>query len=181
MAKKKPTPKSSPLATLPTGYAALLDDLKVRIRSAQLSAARAVHHELVTLYWRIGREILTRQHSEGWGAKVIDRLGRDLQTEFPGVAGFSPRNLKYMRAFATAWTDGAIVQQVAAQIPWFHHCLLLDRIKNPVARIWYVRMAVAPALRDSRKRSHALLQRQTHLAVESGWNTPNVFPSGSMK
>jgi predicted nuclease of restriction endonuclease-like (RecB) superfamily len=107
-----------------------------------LRAALAVNSELVMLYWSIGRDILTRQTAEGWGTKVIERLARDLQTEFPGVKGFSLRNLKYMRAFAGAWPDAEIVQQVAAQIPWFHNCTLLDKLKEPLQRIWYARAAV---------------------------------------
>ncbi|OWK38950.1 PDDEXK nuclease domain-containing protein [Fimbriiglobus ruber] len=141
MAKKKPTPKSTPPAkratVQPAGYVELLDALKIRIRSSQIRAAVAVHRELVTLYWQIGRDILTRQEAEGWGAKVIDRLGRDLQAEFPGVAGFSPRNLKYMRAFAEAWTDEAIVQRVVAQIPWGHNITLLETLKDRKEREWY--------------------------------------------
>jgi predicted nuclease of restriction endonuclease-like (RecB) superfamily len=86
---------------------------------------------MVLLYWDIGRMILDRQEREGWGAKIIDRLAADLREAFPDMKGFSPRNLKYMRAFAAEWTDLAIVQQVAAQIPWFHNCLLLDRVPDP--------------------------------------------------
>ena len=86
---------------------------------------------MVLLYWDIGRMILDRQEREGWGAKIIDRLVADLREAFPDMKGFSPRNLKYMRAFAAEWTDLAIVQQVAAQIPWFHNCLLLDRVPDP--------------------------------------------------
>ena len=90
---------------LPDGYQDLLGDLKRRIREAQLKAAFAVSQELILLYWSMGRQILERQQSEGWGAKVIDRLANDLQSEFPGVEGYSPRSLKYMRAFAEAWAD----------------------------------------------------------------------------
>lgn len=86
----------------PPGYAALLKEIKERVRTAQVRAALAVNRELVLLYWSIGRDILERQRAEGWGAKIVDRLARDLGTEFPGVEGFSPRNLKYMRAFAEA-------------------------------------------------------------------------------
>jgi len=125
--------------TTPTGYAELLRELKQEIRSAQLRASLAVNQELVLLYWRIGREILVRQERENWGAKVIDRLSADLKTAFPEMKGFSPRNLKYMRAFAEAWPEEAIVQQLAAQIPWFHHCVLLDKVKDPSEREWYVR------------------------------------------
>lgn len=63
---------------------------------------------------------MTRQEREGWGAKVIDRLSSDLLHEFPDMKGFSIRNLKYMRKFAGAWRDRAIVQELLAQIPWFH-------------------------------------------------------------
>lgn len=127
----------------PEGYGALLADLKERIRSAQVRATLAVNRELVLLYWQIGREILARQEQEGWGAKTIARLAEDLKLEFPDMKGFSTRNLKYMRAFAKAWPDEPIVQQLAAQIPWFHNCVLLDKIKQPEERVWYVRQAIA--------------------------------------
>ena len=109
----------------PVGYEELLRGLKDRIRSAQVSAALAVNRELVLLYWQIGREILQRQGLEGWGAKVIDRLAKDLKHEFPEIKGFSSRNLKYMRAFAAAWTDEQIVQQAVAQIPCKESCQAL--------------------------------------------------------
>lgn len=125
-AKKKGTSRltgaSRPLA--PAGYEQLLTQLETRIRGAQLNAARAVNAELVLVYWSIGRDILDRQEREGWGAHVIDRLSADLLQAFPEMKGFSPRNLKYMRAFAHAWPAESIVQQVAAQLPWFHSCVL---------------------------------------------------------
>ena len=86
----------------PTGYADWLSDLKTRIHSAQQRAALAVNQELVLLYWQIGRDILARQASQGWGAKVIERLAHDLRATFPQMKDFSPHNLKYMRAFAEA-------------------------------------------------------------------------------
>ena len=126
----------------PRDYDTLLRDLKARIAGAQVRAALAVNRELVLLYWQIGRDILVQQRQQGWGAKVIDRLARDLRQAFPELKGFSPRNLKYMRAFAEAWPDETLVQQVAAQIPWFHNCVLLDKLAEPDARIWYARQAI---------------------------------------
>ena len=117
---------------LPSGYPELLAELSTRIRSAQLRASFAVSRELVLLYWSIGREILVRQQTEGWGARVIDRLGADLQKEFPGVEGYSPRNLKYMRSLAEAWPDPEIVPQLVALLPWGHLRVLLDQLKDPV-------------------------------------------------
>jgi len=87
---------------------------------------------------RFGAEILLRQKLEGWGAKIIDRLGRDLQDRFPGVEGFSPRNLKYMRSLAEVWPDPQIVPQRVALLPWGHIRLLLDRLKDATARGWYL-------------------------------------------
>ena len=123
-------------------YQDLLTLLKGRIRTAQVRAASAVNQELVLLYWGIGKEILIRQKTEGWGAKVIDQLAKDLHQAFPEMQGFSPRNLKYMRALAEAWPDEAIVQQAAAQLPWFHNCILLDKVKNREERLWYIRQAI---------------------------------------
>jgi predicted nuclease of restriction endonuclease-like (RecB) superfamily len=123
-------------------YRELLTDLKVRIRAAQTRAAFAVSRELVFLYWSIGRDILSRQQAEGWGAKIIDRLGHDLQNEFPGTEGFSPRNLKYMRSLAEAWPEPEIVPQLVALLPWGHLRVLLDRIKDRTTREWYLRGAI---------------------------------------
>jgi len=109
----------------------------------QVKAALAVNAELVLLYWSIGRDILERQKKAGWGAQVIDRLSADLRRTFPEMKGFSSRNLKYMRAFAEAWPTEAIVQQLAAQLPWFHGCVLLERVKDPRNREWYARQAIA--------------------------------------
>ncbi|MFQ5796134.1 MAG: DUF1016 N-terminal domain-containing protein, partial [Candidatus Bipolaricaulia bacterium] len=129
-------------ASLPASYAGLLEDLKARIRSAQVKAVLSVNRELVLLYWQIGRATLKRQQQEGWGTKVIDRLAQDLQHEFPDMKGFSPRNLKYMRALAEAYPDEQFVQQPAAQIPWFHNCVLLDKVKDPAERTWYIQQTI---------------------------------------
>ena len=118
-----------PVAQLPAGYPGLLEDIKARVRSSRVKAALAANSELVLLYWHIGRAILERQQEEGWGAKVIDHLSRDLRREFPDMRGFSPRNLKYMRSLAQAYTDGRIVQEALAQITWYHNIALWDMQK----------------------------------------------------
>lgn len=127
---------------VPRGYPTLLETLKTRIGEARVRAALAVNSELVLLYWRIGREILERQNSEGWGAKVIDRLSKDLHAAFPEMKGLSRTNLIYMQAFADAYPDVAIVQQVVGQLPWGHNVRLLDKVKDPIEREWYARAAI---------------------------------------
>ena len=126
----------------PNGYGELLQSLKARIRNTQLRASVSVNREIVLLYWQIGHEILSRQQVQGWGAKIIEQLGKDLQKSFPTLKGFSPRNLKYMRAFAEAYPEEQFVQQLAAQIPWFHNCVLLDKVKNAKERIWYIQQTI---------------------------------------
>ena len=127
---------------LPAGYGKLLEALKKKIRSSQVKAALAVNQEFILLYHYIGKKILDRQKNEGWGAKVIDRLSHDLMVSFPDVKGFSSRNLKYMRAFSEAYPESPFVQQLAAQIPWFHHCSILDKIKERKVREFYIHKTI---------------------------------------
>ena len=118
----------------PAGYAVWLDSLKEKIRNARLKAGLSVNRELILLYWRIGKEILARRETQGWGSKIVEQLAKDLRAEFPDMRGLSRSNLMYMRAFAEAWPDEAIVQQAAGQLPWFHNCVILDKIKDRALR-----------------------------------------------
>lgn len=127
---------------LPSDYPAFISTLKERIRTARVRAALSVNRELVILYWEIGREILARQASEGWGAKVIERLASDLRAEFPDMKGLSRTNVLYMRAFAEAWPDPEIVQQLVGQLPWGHNVRLLDKVSDAATREWYARKTI---------------------------------------
>ena len=131
------------IGPLPPGYADWLTELKSRIHNAQQRAALAVNRELVLLYWQIGRDILARQAQQGWGAKVIERLAQDLRTAFPDMKGFSRANLMYMRAFADAWPEGAIVQQAVGQLPWGHNLVLLTKLKEQEQRLAYAERAIS--------------------------------------
>ncbi|HQA26344.1 MAG TPA: PDDEXK nuclease domain-containing protein [Candidatus Competibacteraceae bacterium] len=128
-------------AAIPMDYAEWLAAIKARVATARQRAALAANAELIQLYWQIGRDILQRQSTQGWGSKVIERLARDLREAFPEMKGFSARNLKYMRAFAEAWPDAEFVQQPAAQLPWFHLCTLIDKLKDPALRLYYADLA----------------------------------------
>ena len=133
----------------------MLAALKERIATARIKAALAVNAELVSLYWSIGQAIVERQQSARWGQSVVERLVEDLQKEFPGIEGFSPRNIWRMRAFYLAYTkevamaqppldgvDGVNLPQVAAEIPWFHNVILIEKIKDTAVRMWYIRKTV---------------------------------------
>ena len=143
------------LDTLPKNYPQFLEDLKFRIRTAQIKAALAVNSELIGLYWYIGKSIIERQRAEGWGKSVVERLAADLQREFPGVGGFSRQNVWYMRAFYLAWTeqvsnlqravgdlDGKNLPRVVGEIPWGQNLELLAKLKDPIQRLWYAQKAI---------------------------------------
>lgn len=145
MAQKKTQMVRNPVAkfvSLPSGYGKFLDDLKRRIREAQVKASLSVNRELVLLYWQIGYQILVRQNEEGWGSKIIGRLSQDLSQEFPEMKGFSPTNLKYMRRFTEAYPDLAIGQQLVDQLPWGHNIILLEKINSHKERLWYAEQAL---------------------------------------
>jgi len=126
----------------PADYQAFLQAIKTRVQQAQLQAVLAVNKELILLYWQIGKDILARQQKEGWGAGVIERLSRDLHTAFPQMKGFSLRNLGYMKVFAATYPDETILQQLVAKLPWGHHIVLLEKVKDEGERFWYIEQAV---------------------------------------
>lgn len=150
-------------------YRDLLASLKTQIRTARVRAALAVNRELVLLYWRVGKEILTRQQQEGWGTRVIERLAIDLRAEFSDMQGLSPRNLKYMRSFAEAWPDEVIVQAPLAQLSWYHNLALLEKVKDPVQRLWYAEQTV----RNGWSRNVLVMQIESGLYRRQGHAVTN--------
>ncbi len=127
---------------MPDSYAITLNELKQRIGRERLRVVLASNSAMVLLYWEIGQHILNKQQDEGWGARVIDRLAHDLRLAFPDMKGFSPRNLKYMRSFASTWTDQAIVQAVLAQLTWYHNIALLEKLSDREERLWYAQQTL---------------------------------------
>ena len=133
MAQEDDTQNAGEVTNGLEGYADFLTDIKGRIQTAQVQAALSLSRQVVWLYWQIGHEVLERQTKHRWGAKVVDRLAADLKTAFPGVAGFSRTNLLYMRAFAEAFPDSAIVQQLLDNSPLHlgQYVQLLDKVQDP--------------------------------------------------
>lgn len=160
MASKKPT-----TAVVPPNFPALLAEVKDRIQSAQTRAVLTVNAELVRLYWDIGQIIAARQQSQGWGAAVVPRLARELHNELPELKGFSERNMDRMIAFYRSYPNPADfspqavaklpapekVPQAVAQlpdsllwtVPWAHHVILMEKVKDLPTRRWYMEQALA--------------------------------------
>jgi predicted nuclease of restriction endonuclease-like (RecB) superfamily len=119
-------------------YTQLLNDLKQRVALSQYRASLSVNKELTLLYHHIGSAILTAQAQQGWGAKVVGQLSKDLRLEFPEMKGFSPQNLKYMRKFAEEYAVGEIGQQAVDQIPWGHIVILIYGVPDKAERYFYI-------------------------------------------
>ncbi len=113
------------------------NEIKNKVSVAQQKAILAVNAELVLLYWEIGNGILQNQTREGWGSKIIDSLSKELYSNFPLMKGFSVRNLKYMRQFASVYADKQFVQEVLAQISWYNNLTLIQKVKDDEVRKWY--------------------------------------------
>lgn len=151
-------------------YTQLLTHIKDRIRHAQVKAMLSANAEMILMYWDIGRMIHERRQQEGWGAKIIPKLAQDIRNELPEVKGFSERNIGYMIRFAREYDSSRILQQpvakfpphalkkvaqpvtqstsaenlqqLVARIPWGHHILLMEKIKNRSVRLWYMRQTI---------------------------------------
>lgn len=130
-------PVAPPVSEMPDSYHEFIHNLKQSIQKQRLAVVVHANAAMTYLYWQIGHSILEKQAEEGWGARVIDRIAKDLHDAFPEMKGFSARNLKYMRKFAANWPDPEFVQQVVAQIPWRSNILLLEKIKDPSMRPLY--------------------------------------------
>jgi predicted nuclease of restriction endonuclease-like (RecB) superfamily len=196
---KKRLPAKAAIKALPAGFSALLGEVKLRIQSAQTRAMTAVNTELVRLYWDIGRLIDERQKAEGWGASVIPRLAAELRNELPEIKGFSARNIGRMIAFFRAYpeprlilpqavaklpSDSKLPQAVAKTagdsllwaVPWGHHACLLEKVKDPACRRWYVEQTLANGW--SRNVLTAMIDGQAHERVgRAVTNFEQLLPS----
>lgn len=123
-------------------YELCLKSLKEEVRKAQQRAVVQVNRELILTYHHIGSEIIRLQKEKGWGSKIIEQLSKDLQSAFPDMKGFSLRNLNYMRKFAEEYPEIQFVQQVAAQLPWFHIVTILTSVKDTDNQVFYMNKAI---------------------------------------
>lgn len=189
-------------------YESLLGEIKIAIQQARIRAALSVNSEMILLYWQTGKMISERQQQEGWSAKVIPRLAVDLQNEFSDLKGFSERNLGYMLRFALEYPEISILQQAVAKLPntqnlqqpvanlpqlvvnlpWGHNILLMERVKDKEARLWYMQQTIQKAwsrnlLLNAIKMdsfSHSLQQIKSHnfintLPANNAYDANEVF------
>lgn len=130
------------ISIIDSDYVSLIKSIKETVKTAQIKAHRAVNTELIHMYWLIGKELLARQKVEQWGSKYLDHVSNDLMFEFPGMQGFSQRNLKYMRQLATNYPDIEFGKQAVSQLPWGHIVVLMQKFKSVELQEWYAQEAI---------------------------------------
>lgn len=150
-------------------YKNWIQDLKQRIRTAQLKAAVTVNEQMIILYWEIGKDIVEKQQEHAWGSKVVEQIAKDLKNELPDTDGFSRTNLFAMRKFYLFYKDNAIVHQPGGQlqanvrhenelvhqsgelideqnilckIPWRHHVAILGKCDNATQALFYIQQTI---------------------------------------
>jgi predicted nuclease of restriction endonuclease-like (RecB) superfamily len=154
-------PVAPPASALPETYAATLQEIKTHLRNARIRAILAANPIVIEAYWHTGKIILARQQEAAWGAKVIDRLAADLQEAFPDMGGLSSRNLLSMKLFAEAFPEDPIAKQPVSQLPWGQIIRLIQMVKDPAARDFYIRETLTHGW--SRAILEIQIQNQLHL------------------
>lgn len=112
------------------------------IEAARTRAYQAVNTELVALYWQLGEYISRKIANAEWGDGVVDELAASLARRFPGMRGYTRRNLFRMRQFYEAYPVREKVSALLAQLPWTHHLIILGQAKPEEAREFYVLAAI---------------------------------------
>lgn len=120
-------------------YKQILENIKKEVLKSQYRAMQTVNKELIFMYWHIGKIIVDNSK---WGNKFINNLSIDLKMQFPDIQGFSVRNLKYMKKIAVEYPNFGFVQEVLAQITWYHNVILMDKVKDIEERKWYISQTI---------------------------------------
>jgi len=124
-------------------YTVFIKDIKHRIKNAQIKAAVSVNQELLNLYWDMAAQIIEKQKQTSWGDGFLERLSKDLQSEFPDIKGFSKRNLELMRQWYKFWSEeSSITQQLVSQIPWGHNLVIMTKTQNHEEALFYVQKTI---------------------------------------
>ncbi len=118
-------------------YATFFNEIKERLKTAQIKAALAANYELIRFYWQLGKDLIEKQKAFKWGDGFLEQFSHDMRQAFPEMQGFSVTNLKRMRIFAKEYPSFEKSPQAVDQLPWGHIGILLHKIEDRVERNWY--------------------------------------------
>ncbi len=168
--QKKSTKRSVKInLSVDKDYIKFLKQIQKRLAQAQIKAALTVNTQQIQFYWSLGTDIIRQQSTKSWGSGFLTQLSLDMRKAFPGMQGFSKRNLEYMRLLATvfpSWDEFA--QQPAAQLPWAHTQLLLDKYRSDSVRLfWYAQSSIQNGWSRSTLSTHIKSELYERQALKS--------------
>src|SRR4030042_1011634 len=153
-------------AIMSAEYKNFFTEIKERIHKAQSDALKAVNKELINLYWDIGRSIVAKQDTLGWGKAVVETLAKDLQKEFPGIQGFSSANLWRMQKFYLTYHSNEKLAPMVREISWTKNIIIMERCKDDIRREFYLK--TTKKLGWTKELERALLENVRKFLIEMG-------------
>lgn len=120
-------------------YQPFLKEILSKIQLTRYEMLKTVSKQTVALYWEIGKAVSEKVKSEKWGKSVVEQLSKDLQTEHPGIRGFSARNIWRMKTFYEVYQDNEFLPPLVAEIGWVQNCLIIEKCKDDIQREYYLR------------------------------------------
>lgn len=122
-----------------TEYKSFVENIKIKILVTQYEALKKVNHELISLYWFIGKDLVDKQEQFSWGKSIVKTLSDDLQREFVGMKGFSAQNLWSMRQFYVSYRENTKLQTLSREIGWSHNITIIQKCKNTLEQEFYTK------------------------------------------
>ncbi len=123
-------------------YNDFVKEIKQKIQVAKNKAVLSVNRQLIELYFEIGKEIVVKQNSLGWGRSIVEEMAKDLQSEFGKRSGFSSQNLWYMRQFFMTYKETKNLQQLVGEVPWGQNILIFSKCKDENEREYYLKNTI---------------------------------------
>ncbi|TAD99927.1 MAG: DUF1016 family protein [Bacteroidetes bacterium] len=155
---------------IPNDYAQTLLAIKKRIKEARFLSFKAINTELILMYLEIGKVIYNKL-ATGWGEAIVDKLSIDLQNEFSGVKGFSPRNIRRMKLIYEQCLKNEFWTQLVSKIPWGHTNLIFAKIKQAEQITFYLQKCI------ERGWSRSILEEEIRFdAYQKAMQFQNNFP-----
>lgn len=125
--------------SITTEYQPFLKEILEKIQIARYQMLKTVSKETVNLYRNIGKSVSEKVEQEQWGKSVVEQLSKDLQSEFPGIRGFSPRNIRNMKSFYETYTKNTKLQPLVAEIGRVQNCIIIEKCKDELEREFYIK------------------------------------------
>lgn len=181
-------------------YVQWVKEIAARYRRCQVKASIKVNQEMLSFYWDLGYDIVSRHAENKYGSKFYASISRDLQSLLPNIEGLSERNIRYCKKFYMLYsqvdrillqvvvksdktTQNANLPQVVAEsgehpsivdklcaVPWGHHRLIMDKCQGDIQKAWFF---VNKVVEDGWSRAVLLNFIDTNLYERQGAATTN--------